>query len=55
MDWAFAEIIERSSYGVQLLSGDVGSGTAGTLFPELNGTGKLMMQLCGTMAERRYH
>jgi fumarylacetoacetate (FAA) hydrolase len=43
MDWTFAEIIERSSYGVQLYPGDIiGSGTAGTgCFLELNGTGKL--------------
>jgi fumarylacetoacetate (FAA) hydrolase len=43
MDWTFAEIIERCSYGVQLYAGDViGSGTVGTgCFLELNGTGKL--------------
>jgi len=43
MDWTFAEIIERSSYGVTLYPGDViGSGTVGTgCFLELNGTGKL--------------
>ncbi len=43
MDWTFAEIIERSSYGVNLYAGDViGSGTVGTgCFLELNGTGKL--------------
>jgi fumarylacetoacetate (FAA) hydrolase len=43
MDWTFAEIIERASYGVQLHPGDViGSGTVGTgCFLELNGTGKL--------------
>ena len=43
MDWTFAEIIERSSYGVTLYAGDViGSGTVGTgCFLELNGTGKL--------------
>jgi fumarylacetoacetate (FAA) hydrolase len=43
MDWTFAEIIERCSYGVQLMPGDViGSGTVGTgCFLELNGTGKL--------------
>lgn len=43
MDWAFAEIIERASYGVQLFPGDIiGSGTVGTgCFLELNGTGKL--------------
>ena len=42
MDWTFAEIIERCSYGVQLYPGDViGSGTVGTgCFLELNGTGR---------------
>ncbi|HKP32808.1 MAG TPA: fumarylacetoacetate hydrolase family protein, partial [Chitinophagaceae bacterium] len=43
MDWTFAEIIERASYGVDLFPGDViGSGTVGTgCYLELNGTGKL--------------
>lgn len=43
MDWTFAELIERCSYGVQLFPGDIiGSGTVGTgCFLELNGTGKL--------------
>jgi fumarylacetoacetate (FAA) hydrolase len=43
MTWTFAEIIERCSYGVQLLAGDIiGSGTVGTgCLLELNGTGKL--------------
>lgn len=43
MDWTFAEIIERCSYGVTLHPGDViGSGTVGTgCFLELNGTGRL--------------
>jgi fumarylacetoacetate (FAA) hydrolase len=43
MDWTFAEIIERASYGVDLNPGDIiGSGTVGTgCFLELNGTGKL--------------
>ena len=43
MDWTFAEIIERASYGVDLFPGDViGSGTVGTgCFLELNGTGRL--------------
>ena len=43
MDWTFAEIIERCSYGVTIHPGDViGSGTVGTgCFLELNGTGKL--------------
>jgi fumarylacetoacetate (FAA) hydrolase len=43
MDWTFAEIIERASYGVNLYAGDIiGSGTVGTgCFLELNGTAKL--------------
>jgi fumarylacetoacetate (FAA) hydrolase len=43
MDWTFAELIERVSYGVQVYPGEViGSGTVGTgCFLELNGTGKL--------------
>ena len=43
MDWTFAEIIERASYGVDLFPGDIiGSGTVGTgCFLESNGTGKL--------------
>jgi fumarylacetoacetate (FAA) hydrolase len=43
MDWTFAEIIERASYGIDLFPGDIiGSGTVGTgCFLELNGTGKL--------------
>lgn len=42
MEWTFAEIIERASYGVDLYPSDViGSGTVGTgCFLELNGTGK---------------
>jgi fumarylacetoacetate (FAA) hydrolase len=42
MDWTFAELIERASYGVNLQAGDViGSGTVGTgCFLELNGTGR---------------
>ena len=42
MDWTFAELIERASYGVNLYPGDIiGSGTVGTgCFLELNGTGK---------------
>ena len=42
MNWSFAEIIERASYGVELFPGDViGSGTVGTgCLLELNGTGK---------------
>lgn len=43
MDWTFAEIIERASYGADIYGGDIiGSGTVGTgCFLELNGTGKL--------------
>ncbi len=43
MDWTFAEIIERCSYGVDIIPGEViGSGTVGTgCFLELNGTGLL--------------
>lgn len=43
MDWTFAELIERASYGCNLYPGDViGSGTVGTgCFLELNGTGLL--------------
>jgi fumarylacetoacetate (FAA) hydrolase len=42
IDWTFAEIIERASYGVDLYPGDViGSGTVGSgCFLELNGTGR---------------
>lgn len=40
MNWTFAQIIERASYGVELVPGDViGSGTVGTgCYLELNGT-----------------
>jgi len=43
MDWTFAEIIERCSYGVQLFPGDIiSSGVVGTgSFLELNNTSKL--------------
>jgi fumarylacetoacetate (FAA) hydrolase len=43
MDWTFAEIIERASYGVDLFAGEIiGSGTVGTgCLLELNGTAKL--------------
>jgi fumarylacetoacetate (FAA) hydrolase len=43
MDWTFAELVERASYGVNLFPGDViGSGTVGTgCFLELNGTKRL--------------
>ncbi len=44
MNWTFAEIIERASYGVQLHAGDIiGSGTVGTgCYLELNGTRALV-------------
>lgn len=44
MNWTFAEIIERASYGVDLFPGDViGSGTVGTgCLLELNGSGKIL-------------
>jgi len=40
INWTFAEIIERASYGVELFPGDIiGSGTVGTgCYLELNGT-----------------
>ncbi len=43
MNWTFAEIIERCSYGTDILPGDIiGSGTVGTgCLLELNGTAKL--------------
>ena len=43
MEWTFAEIIERASYGVTLHPGEViGSGTVGTgCFLELNGTARV--------------
>jgi len=43
MDWTFAEILERCSYGADIVPGEViGSGTVGTgCFLELNGTGLL--------------
>jgi len=43
MEWTFAELIARASYGAELFPGDIiGSGTVGTgCFLELNGTGKL--------------
>jgi fumarylacetoacetate (FAA) hydrolase len=42
MEWTFAELIARASYGAELYPGDIiGSGTVGTgCFLELNGTGK---------------
>ena len=43
MNWTFAEIIERASYGVELFPGDIiGSGTVGTgCLLEINGTEKI--------------
>lgn len=43
MNWTFAELIERASYGVTLRPGDIiGSGTVGTgCYLELNGTAVL--------------
>ena len=43
MEWTFAELTARASYGAELFPGDIiGSGTVGTgCFLELNGTGKL--------------
>ncbi len=43
MNWTFAEIIERCSYGAEIFPGDViGSGTVGTgCYLELNGTRSL--------------
>jgi fumarylacetoacetate (FAA) hydrolase len=43
MQWTFAEIIERASYGADLFPGDlIGSGTVGTgCLLELNGTAAL--------------
>ncbi|MDE3212195.1 MAG: fumarylacetoacetate hydrolase family protein [Bacteroidota bacterium] len=44
MDWTFAELIERASYGVDLYPGDIiGSGTVGTgCFYELNALARSM-------------
>ena len=44
MDWTFAEIIERASYGVELFPGDIiGSGTVGSgCLLELNGSNKAL-------------
>lgn len=49
MNWTFAEIIERASYGVELYPGDViGSGTVGTgCYLELNGTRALEAKASG--------
>ncbi len=49
MNWTFAEIIERVSYGVEIFPGDViGSGTVGTgCYLELNGTGALEAKKAG--------
>ncbi len=50
MNWTFAEIIERASYGVDIYPGDViGSGTVGTgCYLELNGTRALEAKAKGT-------
>ncbi len=50
MNWTFAEIIERASYGVELFPGDIiGSGTVGTgCYLELNGTAALEAKTKGT-------
>lgn len=50
MNWTFAELIERASYGVELFPGDViGSGTVGTgCYLELNGTAALEAKAAGT-------
>jgi len=50
MNWTFAEIIERASYGVEVFPGDViGSGTVGTgCYLELNGTWALEAKKKGT-------
>ncbi|UCE23341.1 MAG: fumarylacetoacetate hydrolase family protein [Candidatus Zixiibacteriota bacterium] len=47
MDWTFAEIIERCSYGADIFPGDViGSGTVGTgCYLELNGSRAMEAQL----------
>ena len=49
MNWTFAELIERASYGVTLYPGDViGSGTVGTgCYLELNGTWALQAKQTG--------
>ncbi len=53
MNWTFAEIIERCSYGVELLPGDViGSGTVGTgCYLELNGTRAMQAKEKGQVYE----
>jgi len=49
MNWTFAQIIERASYGVELFPGDIiGSGTVGTgCYLELNGTWALEAKASG--------
>ena len=49
MNWTFAEILERVSYGVEIFPGDViGSGTVGTgCYLELNGTRTLEAKEAG--------
>lgn len=50
MDWTFAEIVERASYGVTLYPGDIiGSGTVGTgCYLELNGSWAIEAKEKGT-------
>jgi fumarylacetoacetate (FAA) hydrolase len=49
MNWTFAEILERASYGTEIYPGDViGSGTVGTgCYLELNGTAALKAREAG--------
>ncbi|MCH8126964.1 fumarylacetoacetate hydrolase family protein [candidate division KSB1 bacterium] len=53
INWTFAEIIERVSYGVEIFPGDViGSGTVGTgCYLELNGTNELKAKETGESFE----
>lgn len=53
MNWTFAEIIERASYGADLYPGDIiGSGTVGTgCYLELNGTWALAAKARGEVFE----
>ncbi len=53
MNWTFAELIERASYGVDIYPGDViGSGTVGTgCYLELNGSRRLAAEAKGETYE----
>ncbi len=53
INWTFAEIIERVSYGVEIFPGDlIGSGTVGTgCYLELNGTNALKAKETGESFE----